>query len=239
MKRFTQQGGRPWGTFVHWKANAPTVLSNELSRLKSRTDTVLLSSVTDCYQPIERKLCITRACLEVLQKYDPVVSILTKSSMASRDFDILARFTQIEFGVSIGVLDERTSSILEPRADPPSERLELLRATREFGLKTYVFISPIHPHLTNLPAIMNRLVGLVDYVMAETINVRCGNWMDLSSVLPSLDITPEEYRNKAKSQTWIAEQATTFSELCQQLKLQSAGFYAHGQNQILYNDTVH
>ena len=89
MKRFTGHTEK-WGKFIDVKINAPEVLEKELSRSPEK-GTVLLGSVTDAYQPIERKYKITRAILEILLKHHFPISILTKSDLVVRDIDLLKK----------------------------------------------------------------------------------------------------------------------------------------------------
>ena len=98
MKRFTGHQ-EPWGSFVDVKVNAPAILPKQLAR--ARRGNVLISSVTDGYQPIESKYKLTRQCLEVLLEYQFPVDILTKSPLVLRDMDIMEKFKEIEVGLTI------------------------------------------------------------------------------------------------------------------------------------------
>jgi len=95
MKRFT--GHRePWGEFVDVKVNAPQVLRRQL--MKARPGAVLLSSVTDPYQPLEKTYRLTRGCLEALLEHDFSVDLLTRSPLCLRDLDLIRQFKKIDVG---------------------------------------------------------------------------------------------------------------------------------------------
>ena len=93
MKRFTGHP-EPWGTFVDVKGNGPEVLRRQLKR--TTRGYVMISSVTDPYQPLEKKYGLTRRCLEVLLQNQFPTGILTKSPLVLRDTDLFKRFNEIE-----------------------------------------------------------------------------------------------------------------------------------------------
>jgi DNA repair photolyase len=151
MKCFTGHN-EEWGTFVDAKVNATEVLAQQMRRTKPGN--VVLSTVTDAYQPLERKYQITRACLEVLTAYDGStelaevfpVSILTKSDLVLRDLDLLRRLGDVEVGFTIATLDEDARQALEPRASPVPARLAALAELSQAGIKTWVFCGPLLPY---------------------------------------------------------------------------------------------
>lgn len=181
MKRFTGHTEK-WGEFADVKINAPEILEKELSR-NPQKGTVLLGSVTDAYQPIERKYRITRAILEVLLKHDFPVSVLTKSDLVVRDIDLFKQFSNCEIGLTISVLDEKVAGDFEPHSSSPQKRLGALEMLREEGIETYGFIGPILPELTSLRLIFNALQNKVSFIMAESLNMKCGNRKDIQEVL--------------------------------------------------------
>lgn len=181
MKRFTGHTEK-WGEFADVKINAPEILEKELSR-NPQKGTVLLGSVTDAYQPIERKYRITRAILEVLLKHDFPISVLTKSDLVVRDIDLFKQFSNCEIGLTISVLDRKVAGNFEPRSSIPQKRLEALEMLCEAGIETYGFVGPILPELTDLRLIFNALQNKVSFIMAESLNMKCGNWKDIQEVL--------------------------------------------------------
>jgi len=156
MKRFTGHK-EDWGTFVDAKVNAAEVLARQIRRAKPGN--IVFSTVTDPYQPLERKYQITRACLEVLTAYDFPISILTKSDLVLRDLDLLRRLRDIEVGFTIATLDEEARRVLEPRASPVPARLATLAELAEAGIKTWAFCGPLLPFLSDGEEQIDALFG--------------------------------------------------------------------------------
>jgi DNA repair photolyase len=137
----------PWGSFVHPKVNCADRLLAQLRRVKPAR--VMISSVTDPYQPTEAHYRITRSCLQLLAESECSVSILTKSALVLRDLDILQRCPRCDVGFSITTLDDRIAAIIEPGASPPSERMKALRQLSDAGIRTWAFIAPALPGITD------------------------------------------------------------------------------------------
>lgn len=130
-----------WNSNILAKVNLPTVLDREMKRKRPR-GTITVGTVTDAYQPCERRYGITRRSLEVLLKYDARVSILTKSSLVLRDSDLLGRFRHVEVGVTITSTDDSFRRKVEPRASSVEERFRVLDELPGSVLK-YVFVGPL------------------------------------------------------------------------------------------------
>lgn len=146
MKRFCGIEKR-WGSFVQVKVNFGDKLGRQLKRLKSGC--VMLSSVTDPYQPVEEKYGLTRKSLELLADTGFSVSILTKSDLVLRDLDILKAIPDIEIGFTIATTDREKARLLEPGAVEPSRRFRALTRLAEAGLETWIFIAPVIPGVTD------------------------------------------------------------------------------------------
>jgi DNA repair photolyase len=142
MKRFSGHT-EEWGSFVDAKINAPEVLRKQLKRAKKGN--VMISSVTDAYQPVESRYKITRQCLEVLLEYQYPVSILTKAPLVLRDIDLLKQFNDIEVGITVTTDDDRIRRLFAPQAPPISARIRTLKKLQESGIETYAFIGPVLP----------------------------------------------------------------------------------------------
>ncbi|MDQ6859927.1 MAG: PA0069 family radical SAM protein [Verrucomicrobiota bacterium] len=141
------------------KEDAPQLLEAELSSPKWIPQTVVMSGVTDCYQPIERKMRITRRCLEVLAKFRNPVSILTKNRLVTRDIDVLKQLAAHNaacVNISVTSLDRKLQRILEPRTSPPQARLDAVAQLRDAGIPVGVMVAPIIPGLNDheVPAIV-------------------------------------------------------------------------------------
>ncbi len=165
MKRFSKHEEK-WGSFVDVKINAAHLLRKIIFRAKRGE--VLLSSVCDPYQPLEKKYELTRACLEILLQNDFPVSILTKSSLVVRDIDLFLSFSQCEVGLTVTTDNERMRRIFEPNASTIKERVEALAKLHRSGVKTYAFIGPILPQ--NPEKLANMLVGKVNWIMVDKMN---------------------------------------------------------------------
>lgn len=133
---------RKWGSYVDAKVNAPQTLERELMGLKK--DVVFLSSASDPYQPVEAKYGITRGCLEVLERHDFPVTILTRSPLVLRDLDIIKRLRWVKVGISVTTVPVRK---LEPGVPSLQRRIETLRKLGQAGVRTWVSFAPVIPGL--------------------------------------------------------------------------------------------
>src|SRR5216110_3280501 len=134
------------------KENAAKLLEAELSSPKWEPQVVVMSGVTDPYQPVERKLRITRSCLEVLAKFRNPVAIITKNRLVTRDIDLLcslAAHNAVAVNISVTSLDSNLQRVLEPRTSSPQARLDAIRQLRDAGIPTGVMVAPIIPGLTD------------------------------------------------------------------------------------------
>lgn len=143
------------------KKNAPQLLEQALRDPAFEPQVIALSGNTDCYQPAEKKLMITRACLEVFLRFRNPTGIITKNSMVSRDVDILqemAKWNLVAVTLSITTLDAALASRMEPRAATPEKRLETVRILADAGIPVGVNVAPIVPGLTDseIPEILRR-----------------------------------------------------------------------------------
>jgi len=142
------------------KPDAPRLLEAELSSPKWKPQLLMMSGVTDCYQPIERKLKITRKCLEVLAKFRNPVGILTKNRLVTRDIDILSELARHKCAVvnlSVTTLDVDLQPIMEPRTSVPAARLDAVAQLRAAGVPVGVMVAPIIPGINDheIPAIVD------------------------------------------------------------------------------------
>jgi DNA repair photolyase len=143
------------------KRDAPALLEKAFLKPAWRPQTVALSGATDPYQPAERRLELTRRCLEVFLKFRNPVSIITKSHLILRDIDLLTRLAAlnlVEVVLSITTLDPKLAGVLEPRASTPARRLEAVKLLSEAGVPIGVNVAPLIPGLTDeeVPAILRE-----------------------------------------------------------------------------------
>jgi DNA repair photolyase len=144
--------GLDFETKIVVKEDAPELLRKELSSKKWKPQVLAMSGVTDCYQPLERKMRLTRGCLEVLAEFRNPTCIITKNFLVTRDVDLLAelaKYNAIAVNVSITTLDSSLQPKLEPRAATPRARLEAIRILSEAGVNVGVLMAPIIPGLTD------------------------------------------------------------------------------------------
>ena len=229
MKRFTGHTDEKWGEFVDVKINAVSVLGN-LNKIKDKT--VLFGSVTDPYHSIEAKYQITRNLLKALVNEKTKIEILTKNGLVARDIDILQKFEDITIGFSLAILDESISKKLEPFASSPKIRIKALKECKEAGLKTFVFLSPIFPYISEIEEIIKETKDYVDYFMFENLNVRANNRVQVFNFIkensPDLlekyqeiyDQGNEDYWNKLKEEINI---------LCNKHSKEARIYFHHGK----------
>jgi DNA repair photolyase len=134
------------------KHEAAELLRKELASPKWEPQPIAMSGVTDPYQPVERRLGITRACLEVLAEFRNPVAMVTKNHLVTRDIDLLgemASYHAAVVNISITSLDEKLQRVMEPRASTPARRLEAVRRLSEAGIPVRVLVAPVVPGLTD------------------------------------------------------------------------------------------
>ncbi|MPQ93566.1 PA0069 family radical SAM protein [Thioclava sp. JE_KL1] len=134
------------------RPEAPQVLEEELRKKSYRPNVLAIGTNTDPYQPLERKMEIMRAVLEVLQAYRHPVSIVTRGSTILRDLDILAPMAEAglaQVGVSVTTLDAKLARDLEPRAPSPPTRIRMIRELSRAGIPVRVMAAPMIPGLTD------------------------------------------------------------------------------------------
>ncbi|MGH7567026.1 MAG: PA0069 family radical SAM protein [Gemmatimonadota bacterium] len=153
--------GLDFETKIFVKEDAPELLRKELSARSWTPKTLVMSGVTDPYQPVERRLKITRRCLEVMAEFRNPVAIITKSDLVTRDADILAELAghgAAAATLSITTLSKDLKRVMEPRAALPEKRLEAIRRLAEAGIPTGVNVAPVIPGLTDheMPEILER-----------------------------------------------------------------------------------
>ncbi len=134
-------------------------LRNELRAPSWQGDLIVLSGVTDCYQPAERRFRLTRACLEVLLEAGQPLGIITKNALVTRDLDLLTAFAArnlVQVRISLTTLDSELARNLEPRTSTPQARLHAISKLAAAGVPTGVMTAPIIPGLNDqeLPALL-------------------------------------------------------------------------------------
>ena len=146
---------------IYAKQHAADLLRQELRKVKPGED-IALGTATDPYQPIEKKLEITRAILQEISRHSGLeVGIVTKSAMVARDIDVLhevAQNNRISVSFTVTTVDAELARILEPRAPRPDLRLEALKKLREAGIRAGVICAPVLPGITDGPRQLEAVV---------------------------------------------------------------------------------
>jgi DNA repair photolyase len=145
------------------KEEAPELLRRQLSSPRWKPQVLAISGVTDPYQPVERRLQLTRRCLQVLAEFRNPVVIITKNHLVTRDVDLLQKLAQHEAArvfLSITTLDGSLGRVMEPRASHPTRRLAAIEALSRAGVQIGVLVAPVIPGLTDheLPSIIAAAV---------------------------------------------------------------------------------
>ncbi len=144
--------GLDFETKIVVKEKAPALLRAELSRKKWVPQAISMSAVSDCYQPVERRLELTRRCLAVLAEFRNPVGIITKNHLVTRDIDYLAelaKYNAAHVCISLTTLDPKLAKTLEPRASPPSRRLAAIEELSAAGIPVIALAAPLIPGLND------------------------------------------------------------------------------------------
>ena len=190
-----------WGSWIETKINAPELLKNR--KIKGE---VFMSSICDAWQPIEKKLKLTRKILENLDK-NTKLSILTKSDLILRDLDLLKKFKNLEVGMTINSFEGKTKKFFEPDSPSNQARIQALKILHKNGISTYAFISPIMPGLIDVKKIFQETKEFVDFYWLELINLR-GAGLKFNNFLQ------KTYPKSLK----ILKNKTLFKEFIQEIK---------------------
>jgi DNA repair photolyase len=182
--------GLDFETKIVVKENAPELLRRELSSPKWKPQALAMSGVTDPYQPVERRLQLTRQCLQVLVEFRNPVAIVTKNLLVTRDIDLLAdlaRDNAVAAFLSITTLDTDLARIMEPRTAQPAARLRAIKELTTAGVPVGVMVAPVIPGLTDheLPAIVTaaaeagaRFAGMVPVRLPHAVADLFQQWLE-------------------------------------------------------------
>ncbi|QMU65009.1 MAG: PA0069 family radical SAM protein [Flavobacteriaceae bacterium] len=159
---------------ILYKANAPELLEQKLRSRNWKAQSIMFSGNTDCYQPIEKKLEITRSMLKVLLKLKHPTSMITKNALILRDLDLLkemASMNLIHVNISITSLSEDTRRVLEPRTATIKKRLQTVEILSENGIPVNVMMAPIIPAINNheILKLVKTVAGLGAKSVAYTV----------------------------------------------------------------------
>ncbi len=145
-------GGSDFERKIAVKHRAPKLLRQALKRRSWRGEMIFFSGVTDCYQPLERRFGLTRACLEVCAAFRNPVGLITRSPLILRDLDVLEQLNAwgaVSVSLSIPIVDRHFCAALEPGAPPPAVRLQAVRALADAGIPVGVSLMPLIPGIND------------------------------------------------------------------------------------------
>lgn len=225
MKRFTGHS-EEWGSFLDVKE-----CEKAIDRSKLAGKSVFLSSVTDCYNPLEEKYGATGKILEQLVDADCEVTISTKSSLILRDLDLLKKFPDLKVAFSVNTLDETFRKDMD-RASAISERLEAVRKLHRAGIYTVIFISPIFPYITDCREIIDATKLDADEYWFENLNLR-GAYK--KEILHYIDEKYPQYTENyrkiylQKDNTYWQELSRLLDEYCGEAGVKFVNYFYHSR----------
>lgn len=201
-----------WGEVVYIKENIVEVLSREVGSKKRGV--VGVSTITDPYQPVEKKELLTRKSIEVLLLNGFHVSVQTKSDLVLRDLDLLSgRPVSVDVGFTIITVRDGLSRKVEPYAPPPSRRIKALREIAEAGIETWVFLGPIIPGFNDNAELLEEVVAVAGETKSELVfdylRVKPGIAERLSFAGVALSMV-----SRAVSASWRRKVGKTLGILC-------------------------
>ena len=241
--------GIDFETKIFVKHKAPELFRDWLSRDKYQPETVMLSGVTDCYQPAERQYQLTRRCLEVARDAGQPMGIVTKNALVTRDLDVLAEMAArntVAVAISVTSLRPEITADLEPRSSRPEARLRAIRELSDAGVPVRVMVAPIIPGLTDseTPAILQAAreagASFASYTLVRlpwTVRPVFQEWLDrtqseaVRDKISSLILHTRDgkwndanFGSRMKGQGAIAQQiATTFKVFATKLGYERGG----------------
>lgn len=223
MKRFTGHT-EDWGTFIDIKKSGKKINLNKISK-----KSVFLSSVTDCYNPLEEKYKLTRSILTQLKDSDCNLSISTKSKLILRDIDLLKQIKNVTVSMSINTLNENFRKDMD-HASTIEERLNTLKELHQNGIHTVLFMSPIFPYITEWKEILNKSKDFIDEYWFENLNLRGQYKIDI------LNYIKEKYSKyyddyvaiyiKNKKEYWN-NLSKEINDYCEQNKINYINYFYH------------
>lgn len=166
MPQRTSPEGLPWSHWIAPKKNAPELLAQVAERGRLSGARIFCSSVTDPYTPLERRLGLTRGCLEVMVRTPPAALVVqTRSPLVVRDIDLLARIPMVGVSMTVTTDDEAVRRAFEPNAPGTELRIEALGRLRAAGIPTQAAVAPLLPG--DFERLARRLDPVVDRVVVD------------------------------------------------------------------------
>lgn len=223
MKRFTNHKEK-WGTFIDVKQCDKKI---NVKQIKNKS--IFLASVTDCYNPYEKKYKVTQGILEQLKDVDCSVTISTKSNLILRDIEQLKQLQKLKVAISINTLDEKFQKDMDC-ASSISERLFALKELYRQDIYTVLFISPIFPFVTDFKEIITKTSNYVDEYWFENLNLRGGYKQLILSYIaenyPQFIADYKEIYNDKKLDYW-SYLSTDIESFCKENNIKYKNYFYH------------
>lgn len=189
MKRFTGHATEDWGSFMDVKVGGKL----KIKGLEGKT--ILFGSVTDPYNPLEKKYFATQKILGKLveEGCSANIEILTKSPLVLRDVELLKKIPNIRVGISLSTMDPVFAKRIEKNASLPEERIRTVKELHRNGIPVYVFVSPIFPYFSNWKEVVDAVKNDADMVCFENLNLRANYRTDVINMVH--EFYPEKYED--------------------------------------------
>ena len=231
MKRFTNHTEK-WGEFLDVKKFNEEKFVKYLKKINSDKK-ILMSSVTDPYNPYEIKYKSTRNILKLFIQANNEhihLEILTKSLLIFRDIDLLKKIKNITVGISLNTLNDNLRRQIEPCAGSIKSRIEILKKLKGENIPVYLFISPIFPMLTQLEEIIATCKDTVDFIYFENLNLR-GRYKKIildfiSKNFPEYNQLYQDIYTKNKKEYWYLLMED-INRLCKVYDIKYKTFFFH------------
>ena len=231
MKRFTNHTEK-WGEFLDVKKFNEEKFVKYLKKINSDKK-ILMSSVTDPYNPYEIKYKSTRNILKLFIQANNEhihLEILTKSLLIFRDIDLLKKIKNITVGISLNTLNDNLRRQIEPCAGSIKSRIEILKKLKGENIPVYLFISPIFPMLTQLEEIIATCKDTVDFIYFENLNLR-GKYKKIildfiSRNFPEYNQLYQDIYTKNKKEYWYLLMED-INRLCKVYDIKYKTFFFH------------
>ena len=231
MKRFTNHTEK-WGEFLDIKKFTEEKFVKYLKKINSDKK-ILMSSVTDPYNPYEIKYKSTRNILKLFIQANNEhihLEILTKSLLIFRDIDLLKKIKNITVGISLNTLNDNLRRQIEPCAGSIKSRIEILEKLKGENIPVYLFISPIFPMLTQLEEIIATCKDTVDFIYFENLNLR-GRYKKIildfiSKNFPEYNQLYQDIYTKNKKEYWYLLMED-INRLCKIYDIKYKTFFFH------------
>lgn len=203
MGRFTGHD-EPWGSYLEPREYESMKLPRNLEG-----KTILIGSVTDAYNPGEQRYRLMPSILGALKECTAHVEILTKSALVLRDIALIQAIPDIAVGISLSNLCQADNDVIEPGADSAEKRLATLRILHGHGIRTFLFVAPYLPGITDLKQLADAANGSVDYICVENLNLKGSNKTDMLNIIDRIhpELSPlyrEIYLHNDERGFWVS-----------------------------------